>query len=135
MNNDGISGPEVNHTVIIPPPSLTLTLGDRVDIDGMLGTVISHDPTVWHGWPITVKTDSGRDILLTEDGRMYPEQTRTTVKVIGKTPVKIKRWQWLQKSAMTGEFILTKGAYSDEEAKEFNTFIRKIEETGVDCDE
>lgn len=82
---DGMTGP-----VDFAPAPLKLELHDRVDMCGMEGTVTVMDETVWHGWPVTVHFDCGREVLFLRDGRMYEEQKETMLKVIGKAKVKVK---------------------------------------------
>lgn len=85
---DGIGGSA-------PEKSRDLEIGDRVAFFGMNGTVTIVDKDVWHGWPVTVKFDSGREVLFTLDGRMYDEQTSPCLEIIGKIRPMVKKWQWL----------------------------------------
>lgn len=126
---DGVAGP------VDAESTLKLEEGMRVSWCGMEGTVISVDETVWHGWPVTVKFDCGREILYLRDGRQYEEQTEPCIKVIGKVPVKVKRWQWLIVNK-NGKKVVTVSTYTQEEVNSiYHRVIKKIDETEQEYDQ
>lgn len=126
---DGVSGGEL-------PKYRELELGDRVNFAGMIGTVIKVEHDVWHGWPVTVKFDSHREIIFTLDGKMYDDQTEPCLKVIGKVKTKVKRWQFLRRSIFNGHYYATNHMTDEEVSLRYeDTEIKKIFESETEHDD
>lgn len=99
-------------------------LGDRVRFMDLEGEIISTSSDYWHKY-MTVKLDSGRELLFEKDGRYWTESEHRLV-VIGKVKPKVKRWKWVGLFRGTvGYEIRITDYMSDAEADNFFQLSRK----------
>lgn len=94
MNLDGIAGP-----CDVPP---VLEVGTLVEMAGMKGVVTDVEADCWHDFPVEIRFESGLVVTFTSDGKQFKQQKHSLLKVIGKKPVKVKKWLWAVQ-CVTGE--------------------------------
>ena len=124
---DGVSGPDTD--------GLKFQIGDLVDVMGAKGVVDRVYGTgswLYPAYCMDVLLDTGRRIMLTPDGRFYPECTESCTKKIGRAKTRIMKWQWVFHDRRTGKNKLSIKHYSEDEAEaSFGTKCERVEFTKI----
>jgi hypothetical protein len=87
MNNDGITGESTYES-----GDITYQIGDRIRFLDMEGAIIATVSDYWHRY-MTVRLDSGRELLFEKDGSYWPESSHK-LQVIGKAKPKVKKYRY-----------------------------------------
>jgi hypothetical protein len=92
-------------------------VGTRVRFLDVEGTIIENNSYDWHRF-MTVRLDSGRELLFERDGR-YISESDVKLEVIGRVKPKVKKWRWAYKYPGVKSAIAITPLKTPKEAEEF----------------